>query len=110
MRLEEALGRGLFPIASLCTDALPTWLGKGGEIAGTQPGSVKPLGGLILGSIKVEGKGVPAFFPPFANLEFETPKVIGFSDGIGSEKLKYLGLGASLSTPGGLVGDAFIGC
>lgn len=101
--------RSLFPIAGLCADALPACVGKGGEIAGAQPGSVKPLDELILGSIKVESKGVPAFFPPFANLEFETPKVIGFSDGIGSEKLENLGLGFCLGASSGFVGDAFIG-
>ncbi|WP_153811233.1 hypothetical protein [Terrimicrobium sacchariphilum] len=50
-----------------------------------------------------------AVSPPFTNLEFQAPKVIGFPDGIGSEKIKYLGLGAGLSASGGFVGDVFIG-
>lgn len=71
---------------------------------------MKPLGELILGSIKVEGKGVSAVSPPFTNLEFQAPKVIGFPDGIGSEKLKHLGFRVGLGAPGGFVNDAFIGC
>ncbi len=71
---------------------------------------MKPFGELILGPVKIEGKGMPTFLPPFADLEFETPKVIGFFDGIGSEELENLGLGFGLGASSGFVGDAFIGC
>ncbi|OJV12061.1 MAG: hypothetical protein BGO12_17195 [Verrucomicrobia bacterium 61-8] len=70
---------------------------------------MKPLGELILGSLEVESEGVFAFSPPFANLEFQTPKIIGIFDGISSEKLENLGFGFCLGSGGGFVGDAFIG-
>ncbi len=70
---------------------------------------MKPLGELSLGSVEVESECVFAFFPPFANLEFQTPKIIGIFDGIGLEKLKNLRLGVCLGAGSGFVGDAFIG-
>ncbi len=69
---------------------------------------MEPFCELILGSVKAESKTCLRSLPPFANLEFEAPKVIGFADGIGSEKIKSLGLGVGLSASSGFVGDAFI--